>query len=112
MAIRAGKVIKHYRELAGMKKVELAAALGVVEGTVRNWETGRAPPPTRMFDQIGEVLQFNPLHLLVGIEDLPLAEKILLAVTQLPERDKDLLEAFVERLTGGRGLETKEGEIR
>lgn len=99
---RIGPAIRHYREEAGLSVSELARAVGVTEGAIRHYETGRQTPPIDKLESLGEALGVNPFLLLVQPGgQLSLVEKMVAAVEQLPEHDLVMLNALVERFLQG-----------
>jgi ribosome-binding protein aMBF1 (putative translation factor) len=51
-----GEQLQHVREECGVPAVELAAAIGVEECSVRRMERGDAPPTLRRLKQIADAL--------------------------------------------------------
>ena len=53
------KTIKEARSALGMTQEEFAAALGVTQGTVSQWEIGRTHPSFGLLPKIADVLQIT-----------------------------------------------------
>ncbi|MGN0179309.1 MAG: helix-turn-helix domain-containing protein [Monoglobaceae bacterium] len=44
------------RQMAGLKQKDIASALGVTQGLISMWESGRATPPTKFLPELAKVL--------------------------------------------------------
>ena len=63
--------IKQLRKERGMTQIELANALGVSNGTVAMWETGKRKPSFDMLDRLSEVFD-RRIDYILGATDDPL----------------------------------------
>jgi transcriptional regulator with XRE-family HTH domain len=55
-----GDHVKKVRLLRGLIRREAAAALGVSEETIENWETGKTLPRTGLRERITRFLEYDP----------------------------------------------------
>lgn len=60
--------LKQLRKEKGMTQIDLAKALGVSNGTVAMWETGKRKPSFEMFDRLTEVFE-KRLDYIIGASD-------------------------------------------
>ena len=63
------KVIRKVRRTCGMTQKQLAEALGVTQGAVSQWETGRGGPSAKMLKPLADVLGVTVDDLLEAGED-------------------------------------------
>lgn len=66
--IKFGKRLKTAREAEGLLQKDLAARLGVVQGTVCNWEHGLRDLPTAHIMKVCEILNTTPDYLFGATE--------------------------------------------
>ena len=69
-ARRVGRQIKHFRELAGLSKSELARRVGVSPTAVHNWEENGVLPRMDVTHTLGEALEVSFIQLMSG-DDSP-----------------------------------------
>ncbi|HET7316358.1 MAG TPA: helix-turn-helix transcriptional regulator [Sphingomicrobium sp.] len=67
---RIGRQIKHFRELAGLSKSELARRVGVSPTAVNNWEENGVMPRMEVTHALGEALEVSFMQLMTG-DDSP-----------------------------------------
>ena len=72
-ARRVGRQIKHFRELAGLSKSELARRVGVSPTAVHNWEENGVLPRMDVTHALGEALEVSFIQLMSG-DDNPQAQ--------------------------------------
>lgn len=48
---------EYYRKRAGLRQVDVAAALNINQGTVASWEAGRSNPRVRLLPQLAKLFQ-------------------------------------------------------
>ena len=65
-ARRIGRQIKHFRELAGLSKSELARRVGVSPTAVHNWEENGVMPRIEVTHDLSEVLEVSFIQLMTG----------------------------------------------
>lgn len=65
--VRQGTLIRKTRKLRGMTIAEFAAALGVTEGAVSQWETGRFGPRRELQIRISQSLDV-PWSMIFGLD--------------------------------------------
>lgn len=65
-ARRVGRQIKHFRELAGLSKSELARRVGVSPTAVHNWEENGVLPRIDVTHALGEALEVSFIQLMSG----------------------------------------------
>lgn len=58
-----GKMIRHHRTVKAISVRELAAQLGVSEGTIRYWESGRRKPKLDNIQKMARIFK-------IKVEDL------------------------------------------
>jgi transcriptional regulator with XRE-family HTH domain len=61
-----GRRIRHARKLAGLRVVELAAALGIGTRTVYRWETGTHRASLESLEQVADFLRVSRAWLITG----------------------------------------------
>lgn len=59
-----GSAIRRYRLRRRLDQTQLAGAVGVSQGTVSDWETGRQSPPVGKLAMLAKVLGVKPGKLL------------------------------------------------
>lgn len=60
------------RKLIGLNQNQLAEKLGLSQGTITHWETGkREPEDLATFEALAKALEMHPAELIYGIEVLP-----------------------------------------
>ena len=69
-ARRVGRQIKHFRELAGLSKSELARRVGVSPTAVHNWEENGVLPRIDVTHALGQALEVSFIQLMSG-DDSP-----------------------------------------
>jgi transcriptional regulator with XRE-family HTH domain len=69
-ARRVGRQIKHFRELAGLSKSELARRVNVSPTAVHNWEENGVIPRIDVTHRLTEALEVSFLQLMSG-DDTP-----------------------------------------
>lgn len=62
--------LKQLRKEKGMTQIDLAKAIGVSNGTVAMWETGRRKPSFELLDKLSEVFD-RRLDYILGASDGP-----------------------------------------
>ena len=62
--------LKQLRKEKGMTQIDLAKAIGVSNGTVAMWETGRRKPSFELLDKLSEVFD-RRLDYILGASDDP-----------------------------------------
>ena len=65
-ARRVGRQIKHFRELAGLSKSELARRVGVSPTAVHNWEENGVLPRIDVTHALGQALEVSFIQLMSG----------------------------------------------
>ena len=65
-ARRIGRQIKHFRELAGLSKSDLARRVGVSPTAVHNWEENGVIPRMEATHALGEALEVSFIQLMTG----------------------------------------------
>ncbi len=65
--------LKQLRKEKGMPQIELAQSLGVSDGTVAMWETGKRKPQFEMMNKLCNLFDRN-FSYLVGNSDIPTPE--------------------------------------
>lgn len=98
--------IRSARKTLGMTQVELAAAAGVTQQSVSQWERGVGVPDASNVKRLAELLRVPPADLLIGGEataataeqysDAQLA--VLQAYVELPEELKPHIRALIQSL--------------
>lgn len=61
-----GKKIKYFRKRSGISRAEFAKAIGVENGTLGNFESGRIVPSLATYLKIQDILGLEPHDLLCG----------------------------------------------
>ncbi|MDR0223180.1 MAG: helix-turn-helix domain-containing protein [Oscillospiraceae bacterium] len=87
--------LKQLRELKNISQTRLAREMGVTQGTVGNWETGKRTPDTGTLQRLADYFSVSVDFLLGHDTDNP--EIVLLArhLAFVPETDRRfLLETF------------------
>ena len=69
-ARRVGRQIKHFREIAGLSKSELARRVGVGPTAVHNWEENGVMPRIDVSQRLTEALEVSFVQLMSG-DDSP-----------------------------------------
>jgi transcriptional regulator with XRE-family HTH domain len=82
------KRLKQLRAESGVNQTELAAAMGVTQGTVGNWETDKREPDHDMLRKLAEYFAVPLDFLLGGDEELALITRKLAGV---PDADREQL---------------------
>ena len=69
--MHSGELIRKYRKMRGMTQAQLAAACGMSDSAIRNYELGNREPGKDQTDAIAKALQIVPeaLDLLFRLED-------------------------------------------
>lgn len=62
-----GQVIRHYRKERKLTQTRLAQALGVSQGLISFWESGRDEPSIEMLRQLASTLEIPTSALVEGI---------------------------------------------
>ncbi len=64
--------MRRRRKQIGLNQNQLAEKLGLSQGTITHWETGRREPEDiRTFEALAKALDMHPAELIYGIEVLP-----------------------------------------
>jgi transcriptional regulator with XRE-family HTH domain len=80
-ARRIGRQIKHFRNLAGLSKSDLARRVGVSPTAVHNWEENGVIPRMEVTHALGEALEVSFIQLMSG-DDGPEAQSADVASSQ------------------------------
>lgn len=104
-AIAVGRRIAIAREQKGYSQVTLAAMVGVTDGAIAQYETGRNLPKLSRLERIAVALDVSPEWLLTGNEPDELVRaqtkteaEMLRLIRALPAEQQDLALAMLEGL--------------
>ena len=75
-------ILKQLRVAKGLTCEELARRIGVTDGTISNWETGRGLPRPRSFPKLARQLGITPLRLAQIIEPSEEGEGLVAAAAK------------------------------
>ena len=100
-----GDTIRVAREAHGLSQKQLADKIGVSQGAVNWWETGRANPKIDKVSALAETLDVPASLLVERVGDVPLhpdAVELAVRATLLDDRTRRALLAYVDAYLAGR----------
>ncbi|MCL2755351.1 MAG: helix-turn-helix domain-containing protein [Oscillospiraceae bacterium] len=81
--------IKTLREQKGVLQIDLAQAMGVTQGTIGNWETGKRTPDTQMLQRLANYFDVSA-DCLLGSEDSKVS-MLTRKLAGVPQEDREFI---------------------
>ncbi|TDD87369.1 XRE family transcriptional regulator [Actinomadura darangshiensis] len=95
-----GRVLRNHRDDAGLKQSEVAARVGVSQGTVSEWERGKRWPEADQVQKLAVI--FNVPYKYLVVQQFGLAsdvENAILADAAMTRKEQDALLAHYAAVT-------------
>jgi transcriptional regulator with XRE-family HTH domain len=95
-----GRLLRNYRDDAGLKQSEVAARVGATQAAVSNWERGKSWPDPEQMQMLARIFDVSYKHLLVQQIGLASAvEEAILSDATMTRKEQDALLAHYAAVT-------------